>query len=361
MVNEMTLRRNLALGWPAMMLCFWLVSSLKAQNSVDTSLFVIPEAKGHRLVLVDPRLKTVVGSISVPGWPHEIAFSKDGRTGYVPSYSDAIVGAPGLDGQTMDVVNMETRSVIKTWDLGKPLRPHKLMLAKDGSLLVSTELAHSISIVDTATGKIRDEIPSGAAESHVFVVMTDSRKIYTANLHSGSVSVLDLPSRKLLKVIPVSDLVQRIALSKDDRWLFVSDGKSHNIVVIDTKTDTIARTIPMRGTPFAVNVSPDGRWLFVGEDSELKGRLEVVDLNDLTVAHSFEVDRLPYGIETFGNKVFVACYLSANLDVVNTTTWTVERPITGVAHGDGITLWQGLRLGERLREGSIALDGSGRS
>lgn len=339
----MTFRRNSAPGWVVILSCALIASSLWAQGNGNDPLLVVPEAKSHRLVLVDPRSKTVVGSISVAGWPHEVAFSQDGRTAYVPSYSDAIVGAPGVDGRTIDVVNMQTRSVFATWDLGKPLRPHKPMLAKDGTLLISTELAQSISIVDTKTGKVTDQIPTGAAESHVFVMTADGKKIYTANLHSGSVSVLDVPSRKLLKVIPVSDLVQRIALSKDDRWIFVTDGKSHNVVVIDTKTDMITRTISMGGTPFAVHVSPDGRWLLVGEDSRSTGRLEVVDLNDLTIVRSLDVDRLPYGIQVFGNEAFVACYLSGNLDVLNMSTWTLERPIAGVAHGDGVTLWQGLK------------------
>ncbi|RXH58334.1 YncE family protein [Granulicella sibirica] len=316
-------------------------TSLQAQESGP--LFVVPEAKGHRLVLVDPRLKTIVGSIPVPGFPHEVAFSKDGRTAWVPSYSDAIVGNPGVNGQTIDVINMQTRSVTQSWDLGKPLRPHKAMLLGNDNLLVSTELAQTLSILDTTTGKITGEIPTGAAESHVFVMKADGRKIYTANLHSGSVSVLDLPSRKLLKVIPISALVQRVALSKDGRWLFATDGKSHNIVVIDTTTDTITRTIPVGGTPFSVKVSPDGKWLLVGEDVEAKGKLEAVDLMDLTVQHSYDVDRLPYGIEFYGNEAFVACYLSGNLEVLDMSTWTLEAPITGVAHGDGITLWPGLK------------------
>jgi YVTN family beta-propeller protein len=339
----MTFHRNSAPGWGVLPSCTLIASSLWGQDNGNDPLLVVPEAKGHRLVLVDPRSKTVVGSISVPGWPHEVAFSRDGRMAYVPSYSDAIVGAPGIDGRTIDIVNMQTRSLIGTWDLGKPLRPHKPMLSGDGTLYVSTELADSISIIDTRPGNIAGQIPTGAAESHIFVMTTDGKKIYTANLHSGSVSVLDVPSRKLLKVISVSGLVQRIALSKDDRWLFVTDGESHNVVVIDTKTDAITRTISMGGTPFAVHVSPDRRWLLVGEDSESKGRLEVVDVKDMTIKHSFDVDRLPYGIQVFGNEAFVACYLSGNLEVLNMSTWTLEQPINGVAHGDGITLWLGLK------------------
>jgi YVTN family beta-propeller protein len=293
--------------------------------------------------LIDPNAKVVVGTISVPGWPHEVAFSSDGKIAYVPSYSDAIVGTPGLDGQTIDVVDMQTRVVKKTWDLGKPLRPHKAMVGKDGSLFVSTELAHSISIVDTKTGKIRREIPTGAMQSHMFVVTADGRKMYTANLSAGSVSVLDVPSYRLVKIIPVSEMVKRIALSVDGKTLFVTDGSSKSVVLIDTASDKVQQKIAVGGVPFAAYPSPDGKWLLVGEDSGSKGKLEVVDLKDLTVRKSYDVDRLPYGIRVVSNEAFVACYLSGNVDVLNMTSWTMESPIVGVAHGDGITLWHGIR------------------
>jgi hypothetical protein len=41
------------------------------------------------------------------------------------------------------------------------------------------------------------------------------------------------------------------------------------------------------------------------------------------------------------DETFVACYLSGNLDVLNVTSWAMEPPIVGVAHGDGIALWDG--------------------
>ena len=76
-------------------------------------------------------------------------------------------------------------------------------------------------------------------------------------LRLDSVSVLDLPARKLSKVIPISDLVQRIALSKDEHWLFVTDGKSNNIVLVDTTADTITNHRRGRNTLFSAFVP---RW-----------------------------------------------------------------------------------------------------
>lgn len=319
-----------------------MITPLRGQTKSEGPLLVLPDAKAHHLTLFDPQTRSTVAVIPVTGWPHEVDFSPDGRLAYAPSYSDAIVGAPGSDGQTIEVIDMEARAVTKTWDLGRPLRPHRVLVAADGTLLVSTELGHSISIVDPKTGSLRAEIPTGAKESHMFAVTADGRKIYTSNIGAGSVSVLDVPSRKLLKTIVVSAAVQRIWLSTDGRWAFVTDRQSNTIAVIDTRTDTIARRIAAGGTPFIAYPSPDGKWLLVGEDAGSRGKLEVVDLGDFTVKQSFDVDARPYGIRVIADRAFVTCILSGNLDVLNLKSWTLEPPIPNLSHGDGITIWPGL-------------------
>lgn len=323
---------------------------LCAQDARVAPLLVVPEAQGHRLVLVDPRAKAVVGQVDVPGWPHEIAFSADGRTAYAPSYGDAIVGMPGQDGRSIDVIDMRSRTLTTSWDLGRPLRPHKALPAKDGTLLVSSELAQAVSIVDTRSGRIAAQIPTGAKESHMLELAPDGNMLYTANLGAGSVSVLDLRARRLVKRIPVSQRVQRIVLSRDGKRLFATNGASGDIAVVDTATDTIAQTIALAGYPFVAQPTPDGKWLLVGEDEApltqgggTQGLLEVVDLATLAVTRRFDVDRMPHGIAVVGDEAFVACWMSRNVDVLNLETWTLETPIRDVAQGDGIAVWPGLR------------------
>jgi len=165
--------------------------------------------------------------------------------------------------------------------LGKPLRPHMPMLSGTGTLLVSTELAQALSIVDLQEGKIVGQIPTGAKESHVFVRTPDGRKIYTVNLHAGSISVLDVTARRLVKVIQVSSLVNRISLSGDGKSPFVSDGSSPNVILINTTTDEVTRKIPVAAPPFSLSFTPDGKWLLVGEDLGTKGKLEALDLASL--------------------------------------------------------------------------------
>ncbi|MFT4048050.1 MAG: cytochrome D1 domain-containing protein [Solimonas sp.] len=321
-----------------------------ARDGSAAPLLVVPEARGHRLVLIDPRAKAVAGAIAVPGWPHEVAFSADGKTAYTPSYSDAIVGMPGEDGHAIDVIDMATRTWTKSWDLGRPLRPHKVLVAQDGSLLVSAELAQAVAIVDARTGRIAAQIPTGAAQTHMLEATPDGRKLYTANLGAGSISVLDLKTRKLTRVIAVSDLVQRIALSRDGKRLFVTNGNAPSVVVIDTATDDIAREIPVAGFPFAACPTADGKFLLVGEDEAplahgggTKGLLEVIDLAMNAVAHRFDTDRMPHGIAIVGDEAFIATWMNGNVDVLNLKAWALEAPIAAAAYGDGIALWPGLR------------------
>ncbi|RXH56169.1 hypothetical protein GRAN_3026 [Granulicella sibirica] len=115
------------------------------------------------------------------------------------------------------------------------------------------------------------------------------------------------------------------------------------MTVIDTAIDAVIEKAAVFAPPFSVFPTPDGKWLLVGEDLGTKGKLEVLDLQDLTVRHTFDVDRLPFGIKIVNNEAFVACYLSGNLDVLNLQDWTMEPPIPGVAHGDGLAVWTGSR------------------
>jgi YVTN family beta-propeller protein len=154
---------------------------------------------------------------------------------------------------------------------------------------------------------------------------------------------LDAGVRKLIKLIQISGLVNRIALSTDGKLLFVTDGDSPNVIVIDTTTDEVIKKAAVSAPPFSVFPTPDGKWLLVGEDLGPKGKLEVLDLQNLTVKRAFDVDRLPFGIKTVDNEAFVACYLSGNLDVLNLQDWTMEAPIPSVAHGDGLAVWTGIR------------------
>src|SRR4029077_3414049 len=153
--------------------------------------------------------------------------------------------------------------------------PHCAKFGPDGMLYVSAELADAIYVVDAATGKLLGEVPTGAAESHMFVLSPDGHRAYTSNVGPGSVSVLDLQKRSLITVIPIAKKVQRISISTDGRFVFTHDQDAPRIAVIDTVSNKLARWIDLPATVYSSTATSDGKLLLANAPS---GKLFVIDL-----------------------------------------------------------------------------------
>ena len=218
-------------------------------NDLTQGLLLVCNKGDHTLGLVDPVAGRMIATVPEDGITgHEVAASPDGRLAYVPIYSNTGVGRPGTDGRLIRVIDLASRAVTATIDLGKGLRPHCAVMGPQNRLLyVTTELAEAITVIDPKTLQVTGTIPTGRPESHMLAITRDGRRGYTANVGSGTVSVLDLAAQKLLTVIPVCPVTQRIALSVDDRWVFTSDQTQPRLAVIDTQTNGLRRWIPLPG------------------------------------------------------------------------------------------------------------------
>src|SRR5262249_7429562 len=154
---------------------------------------------------------------------------------FVPIYGNSGVGHPGTDGRLLRVIDVATRQIVGTVDFGKGVRPHCAMVGPKNDLLyITTELDNSVTVIDPHTLKIVGTIPTGQAESHMLAITRDGRRGYTSNVGPGTVSALDLEAKKVMAIIPVSSIAQRISLSIDDRWAFTADQSKPQLAVIDT-------------------------------------------------------------------------------------------------------------------------------
>jgi YVTN family beta-propeller protein len=301
-----------------------------------TGLLAVANQKEHSVEFVDVAARKVVWTVSVGVNGHELAASPDGKTIYVPIYGNSGVGKPGTDGSTIDVIDVASHKVT-TWDLGRPLRPHKPVYGPDGMLYCTGELAQAVVIVDPKTGKMVGQVPTGAKESHILAMTRDGSRGYTANVGAGSVSVLDMKARKTIAVIPVAKTVQRMALSNDERWAFTSDEDQPRVAVIDTKTNTLARWIATGAIPYVTQATPDGKYLLVAEDKGGKGLLEVVDLATWAVVKSYPLaPRENGGFLIHGGKIYLSEPLGGTIQVIDAKTLALEQPIVMTLGVDGL-------------------------
>ncbi len=324
----------------ALLLVTLLSHRMWTQNNSPTPLVLVANKGNHSLGIIDSATGKQVAEVPEGGVTgHEVTASPDGKIAYVPIYGNSGVGQPGTDGSNLVVIDLAARKVIGNVDFGKGVRPHLPLIGpKDGLLYVSTELDRSITIVDPATLKVIGSVPTGQEQSHMFAITRDGRRAYTANVGPGTVSVLDLQTRKTLTIIPVAPQIQRISLSVDDGLIFTSDVTKPQLAVIDTATNKIKTWIPLPGPGYGSAPTPDGRWLVIALSSV--NQVGVIDLNTMKVAHTIDVPARPQEVVVSpDNKVaYVSCDQSGKVAAINLSDWTVKTIIDAGPGADGLAL-----------------------
>jgi YVTN family beta-propeller protein len=318
------------------------VSVRAANDNAGQPLVLVANKGDHTLGLIDPNAGRQIAVIDVGGVTgHEVIASRDGRLAYVPIYGNSGVGQPGTDGSQLAVIDLPSRKVVHTVDFGHGVRPHCVLLGpKDGLLYVTTEIGQAVTIIDPGTLKIVGKIPTTQPESHMLAISRDGRRGYTANVGPGSVSVLDLESRKVIAVIKVAPRIQRIALSIDDRLAFTADQSKPQLAVIDAASNQLRAPIALPSVGYGAAPTPDGRWLVV----PLRGakQVAVVDLHAMKVARTIDVPAEPQEvlISPDGRAAYVSCDASKKVAVIRTSDWTVEKLIDAGPSADGLA-WAG--------------------
>jgi YVTN family beta-propeller protein len=301
-------------------------------------LLLVANKGEQTLGIIDPvagRQLATVPEDGVTG--HEVAASPDGRRAFVPIYGNSGVGSPGTDGRLIRVIDLDSRSIVGTVDLGKGLRPHCAVFGpKNGLLYVTTELSDSITIIDPKTLEVVGTVPTGQAESHMLAISSDGRRGYTCNVGPGTVSVLDLQAKKVLTVIPVCRTAQRISLSVNGRWAFTSDQHQPRLAVIDTRKNNIARWVELPGVSYGTAPTPNGRYLLLALSHDNK--VGVVDLRAMKFIRALDVPHSPQEVlvRPDGAEAYVSCDGSRKVAVVDLKDWKVEKLIEAGRNVDGL-------------------------
>jgi YVTN family beta-propeller protein len=320
------------------MILFFMTTLGRSRPS-SNGLLVVANQFEHTALLVDPESRREVAKIVVGVNGHEVAVSKDGRFAYVPIYGNSGVGKPGTDGASIDVVDIHERKLAYTIDLGKPLRPHEPRIAPNGQLYVTAELSQSLDAIDPVSRKVIAENPTGQPESHMFVITPDGTRAYTANVHAGTVSVVDLVHHSVITTIPVSKTVQRIAIQPDGRYVFTHDQVAPRIAVIDTTNNKVSGWIDLPESAYSSEPTSDGRWLI---SAGLKGHIFAIDLNTRKLAKTFDAPTAlgKVLVRPDGAFAYVSFLSAGKIEVLDLHSWQLQPSIDLTPGVDGMA-WAG--------------------
>jgi YVTN family beta-propeller protein len=141
--------------------------------------------------------------------------------------------------------------------------PQDVKLAPDGSVFyVADMMANGVHVIDAKTMTVIGFIPSGK-QTHGLYIDRTSTRMFITNRGEGSISVLDLATRKITTkwLIPGGGSPDMGNLSADGKIFWVSGRYNGVVYAIDTDDGHLIKKIAVGSGPHGLTVWPQpGRY-----------------------------------------------------------------------------------------------------
>lgn len=313
-----------------------LLVAVNAIAQTPSSLLLVLEKDDKALAIVDPERLQVMGRVAAGDDPHEIVASDDGKFAYISNY-----GAFSSPLRTLSVVDVMAHKALPQVDLGALLGPHGLAMA-NGKVYFTAEGSKAIGSYDPSSGQVDWTLGLGQNRTHMLVVNKDGRRIYTSNVnsdtismldrdksgdvsgwvetnirvgkgpegfdvspdgkelwaansHDGTVSIIDLASRKVAGTLDLhTKMANRLKFTPDGKRVLISDLRTGDLVVVDSTTRNEIKRVSVGHGAAGILIVPDGSRAFVAASPDHS--VAVIDLKALSVTGRIATGSGPDGM-----------------------------------------------------------------
>jgi YVTN family beta-propeller protein len=193
---------------------------------------------------------TALPPIRLPGGtavidPDAMAFSPDGRTGYIAELN------PG----TVSVIRTATDTVTTTIKVGAG--PASIALSPDGATAyVVNDVSDTVSVISTAASRVIKTIKVGRFPCCI-ALTPDGKTAYLINRLSDTVSMIRTATNTVTKTVQVKARGPcGIAITPDGKTAYVIDGYSDTVTPISTATSSAGKPIIVGPGPAAIAITP---------------------------------------------------------------------------------------------------------
>jgi YVTN family beta-propeller protein len=314
----------------------WLMLVSAALAQVPSPALLVLEKNDKSLAIVDPSTLKVIGRIPAGEDPHEIVASEDGKYAYISNY-----GAFQNPQHTLSIADLSQQKALPAVDLGALRAPHGLDLV-NGKVYFTAEGSKMIGRYDPASHQIDWVLGIGQNRTHMLLVSKDESRIFTSNVNSDSISILDREkngdaSGWVETAIAVGKGPEGFDVSPDGNELWAANSHDGTVSVIDVASKKVVQRFDLH-TKFVnrVKFAPDGKQVLMTD-------LGTGDLIVLDGASKKELKRLNLGhgvagilIVPDGSRAFIAVSPDNQVAIVDLKTLSVTGHIATGKGPDGM-------------------------
>ena len=301
-----------------------------AQSTPKQSLLALSKAN-HTLAIVDPATLKIMARVPVGEDPHEVAASTDGRTAYVCIYG-------GGSFHEINIIDLVAQKPLRNIDTRPLFGPHDVTFV-NGKAWFTAEGSKAVGRYDPATNKLDWSMGTGEDRTHMIYVTADGKKIYTTNVSSGTVSILvdtliqpgkfAPPNAKphedwVQTIVPTARGSEGFDVSPDGSELWTASSEDGTISIIDLATKKPAPKIDAK--VFGANrvkFTLDGKQVFIS--SLQSGELTIYDSKSRKEIKRIKLGKGAAGIlmDPDGSRAFVACSADNYVALIDLKTFEV--------------------------------------
>ena len=248
---------------------------------------------------------------------HELLVIPEANRAYVPIFGDGIHGRNPNPQHWLCVFDLEKRALLTTIDLRPHIAPHTLKLGPDGLIYITCENSAKIVAIDPRTNKVVDAIDSGSTNGHRLIIAPDGQRLYTENEEDGTVSVIDLPKRKLIGKIKTPRPLAGIAISADGKTVVAVDDAEPKLILIDTEAGKVREEVVLKDVPKAAQIAryaPDNS--LIGVTSLNSDTVSLIDPS-FQQQTAIKVGNQPMDMAFHGDELFVPCQGDGSVHVID--------------------------------------------
>lgn len=225
--------------------------------SPDKTQAAVVNYQDHHIDIFDLKSRTIVDTLDLGEHtrPHGIQWLADGR----------IIASTEGNESIVEIAADRTITGIKTNAAGT----HMVEVSPDGTKAYTANLgAGSISLIDLNTDTLIKTVPAGAGTEGIDLT-PDGIELWISNREADSVIVYNADTLIEIDRLQVGRFPLRLKISPDGRYAVTSNLQDGSLSVIDVATRTLLRTIPVSGGPSTAQVtilfSDDGQYIYVAE------------------------------------------------------------------------------------------------
>jgi len=307
------------------------VSTMVAQVA-SPALLVLNKSE-NTLSIIDPLNGKTLGRVSTGEAPHELTTSADGKTVFVANYGDQ------EPGRTISVIDLATQKELHRIDLGPLRRPHGIVYS-GSKVYFTAESNKLIGRYDPVGNQIDWLLGTGQDITHMLVLSRDGNMIFTSNIGSDSISIIEhisgSPNWKET-VVEVGHGPEAIDISPDEKEVWTAHSRDGRVSIIEVANRKVTQTLNLSlKRANRLKFTPDGKLVLISDLDA--GEVLVLNALERKELKRINIGKMPEGIlvSPDGSHAYVAIWGENSVAVLDLKTFQIIQRIPTGQGPDGL-------------------------